>query len=184
MKISLFLLGVMCSMFFLSTQDIYSMKRKHENQKTQSHRATKFQETSEQTAVPTQSEDSEEDSTKSYHDINDYIRTRPRMIRTLFFKAEMHFNTNELNDALPIYEKIVSECNDTLALYRLGEIYEKKAEEQPILLTKSYEFFKLALANGFAMALEKLLEIGEALNQLVKESQSKPMSFEAQQMYN
>ncbi|MFH1254657.1 MAG: hypothetical protein V1646_04485 [bacterium] len=182
MKISMFLLGVMCTMFLISTQNIYSMKRKHSGQKTQTSQSKKLQERNEQQAISVEEEESE-DSGQSFQSANEYIKSKPRAIKMLFFKAEMYFNTNEVKDALPIYEKIVSICNDPLALFRIGEIYEKMAEEEPILLTKSYEFYKLALENGFAMALEKLLEIGEALNQMVKESQSKPMSVEVQQMY-
>lgn len=182
MKISMFLLGVMCTMFFLSTQNIYSMKRRHTGQKTPSSQSRKLQARDEHQAVPVEEEESE-DSGQSFQSANDYIKSKPRQIKMLFFKAEMYFNTDEPKNALPIYEKIVSVCNDPLAFFRIGEIYEKMAEEKPILLTKSYEFYKLALANGFAMALEKLLEIGEALNKMVKESQSKPMSVEVQQMY-
>jgi len=158
------------------------MKRNHAGQKTQSSRSRKMQERSEQQAEPTEDADSEESMEESLN-VNDYIKSRPRQIRMLFFKAEMYFNTNEEKAALPIYEKIVSICNDPLALFRIGEIYEKMAAEEPILLTKSFEYFKLALNNGFIMALQKLVEIGEALNQMVKESQSKPMSVEVQQMY-
>lgn len=182
MKISMFLLGVMCTMFFISTQDLYSMKRNHAGQKLQSSRSRKKQERSDQEVMLTEDGDAEEEMDES-QSANDYIKSRPRQIRLLFFKAEMYFSTNEEKSALPIYEKIVSECNDPLALYRIGEIYEKMAEDEPILLTKSFEYFKLALNNGFVMALQKLVEIGEALNQMVKESQSKPMSVEVQHMY-
>ena len=58
------------------------------------------------------------------------------------------------------------------------------AEDESKLLTKSFDFYKLALDNGFIPAIPKLLEIGEALNEMIKESHSKPMSVEVQQMYS
>jgi tetratricopeptide (TPR) repeat protein len=183
MKISLFSLGIICCIFFISTQDIYSMKRKHTEEKTQSSRGTKFRKTDDQQAVLTQDENSE-NLDEAEQDASAYIKKiKSLKLKALFFEAENLFNTDEFEKALLIYEKIVGMSNDPLALFRLGEIYQKMAEKNPKFLTKSYDYYKLALNNGFMAALEKLIEIGEALNELVKATQSKPMSDEVQRMY-
>jgi len=172
MKIPVFLLGIVFSIFFISTQNVYSMKRKHNGKKSQ--------ETERLLSEQTQ----EEDFDSALQATSEYIRKiKSIQIRMFFIKAENLFSTNEFEAALPIYETIINKSNDPLALFRLGQIYEKKAEEDPVFLTKSYDHYKLALINGFEAALPKLLEIGETLNQILKDTQSKPMSFEVQQIY-
>lgn len=184
MKISLLSLGIFCSMFFI-TQDVDAMKRQQQ-QKTQSPKATKHQTMNSKKGDHFKGNEIDEldNSIDLSQIMGEYLKNiKPLKIRMMFIQAENHFKLNELDKAFPIYEKIVSETNDPIALFRLGEIYEKKAEENHNFLTKSYDFFKLSLENGFTMAIPKLLEIGECLNQLAKEAQSNPMSMEVQQMY-
>ena len=83
MKISIFLLGVMCTMFLISTQDIYSMKRRQSGQKTPSSQSKKFQARNEHQAVPVEDDESE-DSGQSFQSANEYIKSKPRAIKMLF----------------------------------------------------------------------------------------------------